>query len=809
MRVPYSWLQDYVSEKLPSPTQLADILTLAGLEVDSIERANQLDWVIVAQVVEIKLHPETEHLFVVQVNAGSFGVKQLVTGAQNLKPGLKVPLALPGASLPNGQTIEASRFKGLLSEGMLCSSQELSWEEPEGKETTGILILPRTANPGDSVAQVLQLGDIVLDIEVTPNRSDCLSMIGVAREVATATGAKLVLPQTMVPVPKSNEDEGSLFDITVAAPDLCHRYAGALISNVSLGSSPAWLKQRLMAAGMRPVNNIVDITNYVMLETGQPLHAFDYSKLAQKQIVVRHARPDEVLITLDGTEQKLTEDMLVIADGEKPQALAGIMGGLNSEITTNTDTVLLESASFANINIRRTARSLGMRTEASLRFERGVDPNGVLFALHRTSMLLKELEAGELGSILDVYPEPVTPHVITANPDRMRRLIGASIEDVFIKKALERLQLQVVQESRDTLQVRIPTFRQDLKQEADLVEEVARLYGFDRIPALPLKGKLKIGRRPLELSIELQIKDILRGCGLDEVQTYSFINPKSMAKLKLSPNDNQENLIPLMFPLSEEQSVLRTTLLPSLLEVAAFNLRHKAKAINIFEISRVYLPERMPLTELPSMPRHLAIVLAGTKGEDSWQSKSQENDFYRLKGILETLIHKLGVSGKFVPSALNCYHPGRQATFKMNENEQLASLGELHPDVAESFDLATRVYALELDLSALFMQMELTRKYQPLPRYPSVERDLALTVPQDIEAIVAEEVIREAAGPYLAQLKLFDVYLGEPIPIGYKSLAYSLLFRAPDHTLTEEDINPHIETILQHAAEKLGAFVRH
>lgn len=808
MRVPYSWLQDYVSEKLPLPAQLADILTLAGLEVDSVERtSNGIEQVVVAQVEEIKLHPEAEHLFVLQVNAGSRRRKQIITGAENLRPGLKVPLALPGASLPDGRTIEATRFRGLLSEGMLCSAKELDLEEPKGEETDGIFILPDTANLGDDVAKVLDLGDIVLNLEVTPNRADCLSLIGVAREVATAIGAELILPPTITP--KSNTDiNDTSLKISIAAQDLCPRYAAALIRNISIGSSPAWLKRRLLSAGMRPINTIVDITNYVMLETGQPLHAFDFNKLAHKQIVVRCSQPDEVLITLDGSEHELAENMLVITDGETPQGLAGIMGGQASEVTTDTDTVLLESACFDNINIRRTAHALGMRTEASLRFERGVDPNGVLFALHRTNMLLQELDVGKVDFILDVYPQPVLPRVINVDINRMCQLIGTRVEKAFIKEALEKLQLKVIKENYPTLQVQIPTFRQDLEQEADLVEEVARLYGFDHIPALPLEGKLKVGKRPLELKVEWLIKDMLRGCGLDEVQTYSMVNPRSVTKLKLPPTDNQHRLIPLLFPLSEEQSVLRTTLLPSLLEVVSLNQRRKARSINIFEINRVYLSDRIPLTDLPSMPRHLAIALAGTEKDKSWQETPQENSFYRLKGILETITQKLGVVGRFVSASLPWYHPGRQASFEVH-GSQLATLGELHPDVANSFDLSGRIYALELDLEAMIAQIDLTTIYQPLPRYPGVERDLALIVPADIEAAKVTEIIKGAAGPYLDQLQLFDVYCGKPIPTGQKSLAYSLLFRASDHTLTEEDVNPYIEDIVKMTAEKIGAVVRH
>ncbi|MGI6129215.1 MAG: phenylalanine--tRNA ligase subunit beta [bacterium] len=805
MRVPYSWLQEYLSEKLPSPKELADMLTLAGLEVDSIDRVGTGEnQIVVAEVKEITSHPDASHLWVVKVDAGACGYKQVITGASNLRPGLKVPLALTGAILPGGQAIEAARFRGLLSDGMLCSSEELGLSE---KQPHGILILPDDAVLGTNVAEFLDIGDIVLDVEVTPNRADCLSIIGVAREVAAAMNAKLVLPKVGNPGAHQAQTLPPP-DITIATPDLCFRYVGALISNISIAPSPGWLRRRLTAAGMRPINSIVDITNYVMLETGQPLHAFDCSTLAQDKIIVRRAQPGETLMTLDGTTHTLTEEMLVIADGEKPQGLAGVMGGLASEVTPDTKMVLLESACFDNINIRRTARSLGFRTEASFRYERNVDPNGALYAVLRVQALLQELNAGELVAISDVYPEPVLPSTIKINLNRVRQLIGAPVTDEFMKEALGKLQLDVVSTDDTSFTVTIPTFRPDLKQEADLVEEVARLYGFDNIPATPLEGKLEIGKEPLEIKMEHMIKRRLLSFGLSEVQTYSFIDHACIDKLKLEPADKKKQQIPLLFPLSQEQSVLRTTLVPSLLEVTATNQRRKARSINIFEINRVYLPQQLPLTELPIMPRQVAIVLSGLAEEQSWQNAPRENDFYRIKGILESIISELGVNGKFVTTTTSFYHPGRQAGLEV-ASSVVATFGELHPDVAEAFHLSGRIYALELNLTALLPHMHLTTRYQPLPRFPGIERDLALTVPEHVESAKATETIRQVAGPYLVELKLFDVYQGKPIPSGYKSLAYSLVFRAKDHTLTEEEVNPYMDAILDEAVAKIGASIRH
>ena len=429
-----------------------------------------------------------------------------------------------------------------------------------------------------------------------------------------------------------------------------------------------------------------------------------------------------------------------------------------------------------------------------------------LFCLAKICPAAGAIRCWRAGFHCRYYPQPVTPRIISVNTDRIRRLIGTTVDDVFIKAALERLQLQVVQEDYPALQVRVPTFRPDLEQEADLVEEVARLYGFDRIPALPLEGRLQIGQRPLELRIELMIKDILRGCGLDEVQTYSLVDPDSIAKLKLPPTNKRQRLMPLLFPLSSEQSVLRTMLIPSLLEVAALNQRRKAQAVNIFEVSRVYLSHQLPPTELPSMPRHLGRP-AGAVGERSWQVYGGKQLLPPKRNSGENS-WKLGVAGKFVSTSLDFYHPGRQTCFEV-DGSCLGVLGELHPDAADSFGLSGRVYALELDLTALLPHIRLTTRYRALPRYPGVERDLALIVPEDTEAAQVTQVIMESAGPYLAHLRLFDVYLGAPVPAGYKNLAYSLLFRSADQTLTEEDVNPHLENIIMQAAEKTGAILRH
>lgn len=806
MRVPYSWLKSYVDVDL-QPEELGEKLTMAGLAVDSIERMGaDITNVVVGLVKELKRHPEAEHLWVVHVDTGEGKLRQVITGAKNLTPGVRVPVALPGATLPGGEKIAETRFRGMVSEGMLCSAQELGLAEDRAEEEAGILILEGEPPLGVDIRTVVGLGEVVFNLDVTPNRPDCLSIIGVAREVAALTGGKLKLPP--VDVKEYGENINERLKIRVDAPDLCLRYAARVLKNIRVAPSPGWLQRRLLAAGMRPINNIVDVTNYVMLETGQPLHAFDYTRLAGHEIIVRRAWPGENLITLDGVERKLSPEMLVIADREHATGLAGIMGGLLSEITDETRTVMLESACFYNISIRRTARQLGIRSEASLRFEKGVDPNGVLFALERACHLIEELGAGEVvEGIIDIYPNPVSPWEVKISPTRIRNLIGAAVSDDFIRSSLERLGLEIVGDEENSLTVRVPTFRPDLRQEADFVEEVARIYGFTEIPATAMEGVLSLGHKPHALQIEDKVKEILRAAGLDETQTYSFVHPGGVDKLRLAPDDPRRRLIRLLLPLSEEQSVLRTTLLPSLLEVAALNQRRKTGPVNIFEVNRVYWPKELPLKELPEMPRHVGIVLAGPRSESSWQGKAPDNDFYRLKGILETLLAALRVKGEFVAAALPTYHPGRQAALSV-AGEEVATLGELHPAVAEAFGLSGRVYALELNLERLIPQINLAPRYRPWPRFPGVERDLAFLVPADTPAKSVTAVLEEAGGPVLSEIKLFDLYSGEQVPPGYKSLAYSFVFRAPDHTLTEEEIEPVLAAIIKAAEEQLGARVR-
>jgi phenylalanyl-tRNA synthetase beta chain len=805
MRIPYSWLKNYVDIDLP-PEELAERLTLAGLAVDSVERFGLgAEGVVVAEVKAMAPLPGTEHLWVLQVDAGHAGSYQVVTGAQNVVVGARVPLALPGAVLPGGQTIETTRFRGVESQGMLCSVRELGLTE-DGPEEAGILILTGEATLGADINTVLGSEEVVFVLDITPNRPDCLSIIGVAREVAAIAGGKVKLPCTEVP--ESPGDITEHLTISIADPDLCFRYAARVLTDINIEPSPAWMQQRLRAAGMRPINNIVDVTNYVMLETGQPLHAFDYTRLAERQIIVRRARPGEKLLTLDGSERILSEEMLVIADAKEPVGLAGIMGGLMSEITSETTTVMLEAAAFHNINVRRTAKSLGMRTEASSRFERGVDPGGVVFALERACNLVQELGAGKvMAGRIDLYPRPVTPWEVEIRPERIRQLIGAPVSDDFMRSALRRLHLELVRETEDRLVVQVPTFRPDLQLEADFVEEIARLYGFSKIPATTLDGFLQVGKKPFMMQIEDKVKEILRGCGLDEVQTYSFVNPNELDKLGLKDTDCRRRLVSLLHPLTEEQSVMRTTLLPSLLEVAALNQRRKRGPVNIFEVNRVYWPKDLPLTELPDMPRHLVVVLAGPREEATWQYDAQDNDFYRIKGLLETLVDLCKITGKFLPSTEVYYHPGRQARFTVG-NQDLATLGELHPDVIAAFELSGRVYALELDLERFGAKANLTPRFKPWPRFPGVERDLALLVPEAMPAEEVQATILATGAPLLTSVELFDLYTGEQVPRGFKSLAYSLVFQAPDRTLTEEEVEPVLVRIVRTAEDKLGAKVR-
>lgn len=802
MRVSYRWLMDYVD--IPWPVEeLADRLTMAGVKVETLERLAppELAGIVVGEVRQINRHPAADNLLVCQVDVGK-GLHTVVTGATNLKVGDRVPVALPGSVLPGGRRIEAATFRGVLSEGMLCSEAELK----VGDDADGIWVLPQDVPIGKSVMDALGLDDTVLHLEIYPNRPDCLSVIGVAREVAALAGTRLRLPE--MAVREADEPVAQLAAVEVVDTDLCPRYTARVMRHVRIAPSPAWVVQRLKVAGMRPINNVVDITNLVMWEWGQPLHAFDYDQLTGGRIVVRRARPGERLVTLDGVERTLDADMLVIADAERPVGVAGVMGGGNSEVTEATTTVLLESANFHPASVRRTARRLGLRTEASHRFEKGLDPNLAAVASLRAAQLMQELAGAQvLAGVVDVYPCPVAPRTISCRPERIRRLLGTDLSDERIAAYLQSLELSVQREG-ERLVVTVPTFRPDIQQEADLAEEVARLYGYDRLPEALPGGTSQVGGQRQPLPLLDRVRDVLVAMGLLECMTYSFVHPATADRLRWAPDDPRRQFIPLRNPLSEEYAVMRTSLVGGLLETAARNRSRGVRAVHLFEIGAVYHPKSLPLTELPYERRKIGILMMGPLPQEQWGGRVGEATFYHLKGAVERLLAALRLEGSFAPAGDPTFHPGRQAVVTVG-GQAAGVLGEVHPLVAEAYDLGeTRVYAAELDVDVLAAAAPAGVRYRPLPRFPAVDRDIALLVPKAVTAAAVAACIRAAAGEMLEEMALFDVYEGPQVAAGHRSLAYSLRLRAPDRTLTDEEANAIVARIEEALARQLGVRLR-
>ena len=821
MRVPLGWLKEYVNIALPVP-ELAERMTLAGLEVAAIERIGSewdRDKIVVGEIVKVRPHPNADRLTIALVDHGTGdGPEAVVTGAPNIRAGdcgLKVAFARTGAKLIDGYSearryvkLKSTKIRGVQSAGMVCSEKELGLSD----EHERILIL----DPDAPVGQPLQdyLGETVLDIELTPNLGRCLSIVGVAREVAALTGQSLKLedPSMKTGGPPIVDQ----IEIEIADPDLCSRYSATLIQGVNVGASPVWMQQRLRAAGMRPVNCIVDITNYVMLEWGQPLHAFDYDKLRGRQdgespvIIVRRARAAEKITTLDGVERDLTADMLLITDGGGPIAIAGIMGGLESEVSQSTTSVLLESANFDNLNNRHTAELLKLSSEASLRFGRGVPPETAVVAARRASEWMRQLAGGVIAAgIADAYPIKQSVRTIDLAPTEVGRLLGIAIARERIVTILDSLGFTCSPGSGSTpIQVTVPYYRLDVDISADLIEEVARIVGYDNIPSTLLCDELPPQQRNSSLENEQRVRDILVGCGLTEVITYSMTNLESAARLdpQREPVDPAD-YIRLANPLTSEREYMRRSLMSSLLETARDNMRF-TRRVPIFEIARAYLPQVDQ--ELPDEPRRLGIVMTGPRRQVSRSTAADEAlDFYDLKGVVETLLDRLHVTDiSFAPTEHSSFQSGRAARLVVGDRE-IGVMGEIHPLVRESFDLGTqRVCLLEVDLEALLAQVPSSYYYEPVSRFPAVTEDLALVVDEAVRAVQVRDAIARAGGQLLQRIELFDVYRGAQIPEGKKSLAYALTYQALNRTLTDKEVNKLRARIQRRLQKELGAELR-
>lgn len=802
MKVPLNWLKEFVDISLPVP-ELAERMTLAGMEVETIEYSGA-DWdrdkVLVGEIVEIRPHPDADRLTIAVVNVGGAEPESVVTGATNLKVGdhgQKVAFARSGSRLIDGHsdelryiTLKPTKIRGILSAGMVCSEKELGLSD----QHEGILILPDDAPVG--MPLVDYLGDTVMDLDLNPNYARCLSIVGVAREVAALTGQKLRLTEpTMI---ASGQAVQGQIGIEIADPDLCSRYSATLIKGVKVGPSPLWLQRRLRLAGQRPVNNIVDVTNYVMLELGQPLHAFDYQKLVQRNgggkpvITIRRARPGEKLITLDHVERQLETNMLLITDAAGPIALAGVIGGLETEISDETTDVLLESANFDYLSNRKTSTLLHLPSEASLRFGRGIPPQTTVPAAVRATELMRQLAGGTIASgVADNYAVKPVPRIIDLPPHEAERLLGVPMTRSRVVESLTALGFECAPgEEGQPIRVTVPYYRLDVEIPADLVEEVARMVGYDQIPTTLLRDELPPQRRNVALEAELKVRDVLVGCGLTEVITYSLTNLESVARLDpAGPGPNPAEYIRLANPLTPEREYLRRTLSNSLLESLRDNLRFTPR-VSIFEVARIYLP--VAGQELPAEPRRVAIVMSGPRQQKHWSEPSPASvDYFDLKGVIETLLRHLRITGySFQPVESPTYQSGRAARLVLSSGELNAGLmGEINPTVRDRFDLpAQRVCLAELDLEVLLAHSPATYRFESAGRFPATAQDLAVVVNKSVPAQQVRDCIVRAGGRLLRSVELFDIYRGEQVPQGKKSLAYSLQYQAPDRTLTDDEV---------------------
>lgn len=802
MRVPLFWLRDLV-EGLPEVEELARGLTMAGLPVEGVETFGEgVRGVMAGRIVALAPLPGSEHLLVCQVDVGRRKPVTVVSGAPNLAVGQTVPVAPPGAILRDGRRMSLAEFRGVRSEGMLCSAEELDLSDMEGE---GIMILPEPVAPGTDLAGPLHLGEKILALELTANRSDCLSLIGVAREAAASFGCTLHLPSTAVE--EGPEEASDLAAVVVLDPDGCPRYAARLLLDATVGPSPLWLQQRLRAAGLRPITNLVDVTNYVMLEVGQPLHAFDLDRLAEQRIVVRRAGPDEVLVTLDGAERQLNLTDLVIADAARAVAVAGVMGGIGSEIGPETRRVLLESACFNPTMVRRTAKRLGLRSEASSRFEKGVDPNGQVVAADRAARLMAEVARVRVArGCLDVYPVPVAERRLELRAERVNALLGTALTGEESAGYLRRLAgVRVEEEDAGTYTVTVPTFRRDLEQEVDLVEEIARLHGYDAIPATLAPGYSAEPPKSAARVLADRVRRILLASGLTEVVTSSLVPRESLAPWRVPDGSPLTRTVELMVPLSEAQAVLRTSLLPSLGEVLRRNLSRRRTDVRVFEIGHAYLPQGEG--EPPREPHLMAGLLTGKEGGE-WWSPGRAADFFDAKGAVEAVLTGLGISEcEFRPAAWPGFHPGRGAELWVS-GKRAGLIGEAHPEVQATLEAPERVAVFEVDLDVLGVAATEPLAFRSLPRYPAVTRDLAVSLPVAVAARAVEDAVRHAAGELLEEVHLFDVYGGPNLPPGRRSLAFALSFRVPDRTLTDAEVDGVLGRVVNRLEQEFGAQLR-
>ncbi|AIQ51657.1 phenylalanine--tRNA ligase subunit beta [Paenibacillus sp. FSL R7-0331] len=813
MKVSTGWLTDYISLEGVTAEELADKITTAGIEIDGVERRNKgLSGIVTGYVKSKEKHPDADKLNVCIVDAGQGEDLQIVCGAKNVEAGQKVPVALVGAKLP-GLDIKKAKLRGVLSQGMICSAKELGLNDkllPKELQE-GILVLPENTEVGQDILKVLGLNDEILEFDLTPNRSDCLSMIGAAYEVSAILGRDLKLPDPAAELVEAGGKAADSISVQIENEEFCSHYAVRYISGVKPAPSPLWIQNRLMAAGVRPINNIVDITNYVMLEYGQPLHAFDGDKVEGGVLGVRFAREGEGLTTLDGQERKLEPQMLVIADGAKAVALAGVMGGLETEVTADTVNIVLESARFEGGTVRKTSRQLGLRSEASLRFEKQVDPKAVIPALNRAAALIARYAGGAVHEgIVQAGSDSAPEKILTLSLEKLNNYLGTELSLLEVKTLFGRLSFKCGDAAQGLVEVQVPTRRGDISYDVDLIEEVARLYGYDNIPTTLIEGVTTPGALTARQSVRRELRRMLALGGYQEVMGYSFIQPEQS---KLFPAfSGGEKAVKLAMPMSEERSVLRTSLLPQLLDIALYNTNRRQSDLALFEIGNVFFTDEEQLTRQPRELPVLGLLLSGTRTAKQWNLAAEPVDFFDLKGALESVFAYLGLTGRIVyeGNAPQDYHPGRSASIYLLEGEQrtlVGTAGQLHPELQLKLDLED-TYVAELLLQPLYNNARTHLQYSELQRFPGMERDIAVVVDDTVPAGHLLGVIRDNGGTLLQNVQVFDVYTGGKMESGKKSVAISLLYRHTEHTLTDEEVTEVHDKVVSALQQTFGAELR-
>ena len=809
MKASLQWMNEYVPLDLNRPAQeLADELTQAGIPVEEVLSMDPgLKKIYTGKIVEITKHPDADKLQVCQVQClsedGEEITKQIVTAATNVAVGQIVPVAYHKSRLADGTEIKKGKLRGVVSEGMFCSVAEfgISSDLVRPEEAQGIYIFPEGTPIGLDIKEALMLDDTVYEFELTANRADCFSMVGLSREFGIMTNQKALFPVIMV-----NENGESIegkASVAIEAHDLCTRFTSRLVTNVTIEPSPLWMQNRLRNSGIRPINNVVDVTNYVMLELGQPMHAYDYDCVADHTLIARRAKAGETLTTLDGNERELNESMLIIADTKGPIGVAGVMGGLTSEVTDKTTNVLFEAAVFNGPSIRRTSKALGMRSEASGRFERGVNHKYTAYAIDRAAQLLQQIcpSCKVSVGVIDVYPEPVEQRTVTFTAEQINDYLGTSIEKDRMVDILTKLEFGIT-ESGDTIEALVPTWRDDVTGMPDIAEEVARIVSYDNIePTIPVAVLSSGGMTPKK-ALTKEVTHYLAHAGLSQIITFSFMHKDGLTNMMLPEGDSRYTAIPILNPISEEFPYMRTTLVPAVIDAAKRNIAQQNKDLWLFETANVYEPKALPLTEVPHERPMACGIMMGKVTEAAWNQAQRDTDFYDVKGVVDGLLAKLGLTQYDIqPSSESYYHPGVSAHYTVN-GVTIANYGELHPQVVKNFDLSGKVYMFEIDLEAVLSIIVPPFRYQSFSKFPGTSRDLAIVAPVSVTSGEIVALIKEHGGEYLESVSIFDVYEGEHIEAGYRSLAYNLQFRSMEGTLNDEDIDGAIQAIIDALATK-------